>query len=59
MPAKRTGNRCDPDWPKREGVQSDASILAELDKLYTAVKERKGKLDIVLANAGVVRLFAS
>jgi NAD(P)-dependent dehydrogenase (short-subunit alcohol dehydrogenase family) len=34
------------------GVQSDVSKLADLDKLYAAVKEQKGKLDIVFANAG-------
>src|SRR3984957_2802633 len=34
------------------GVQSDVSKMADLDKLYAAVKERKGKLDIVFANAG-------
>jgi NAD(P)-dependent dehydrogenase (short-subunit alcohol dehydrogenase family) len=34
------------------GVQSDVSKMADLDKLYTAVKEQKGKVDIVFANAG-------
>jgi NAD(P)-dependent dehydrogenase (short-subunit alcohol dehydrogenase family) len=34
-------------------VQSDASKPADLDKVYTAVKEQKGKLDIVFANAGI------
>jgi NAD(P)-dependent dehydrogenase (short-subunit alcohol dehydrogenase family) len=34
------------------GVQSDVANLADLDKLYAAVKEQKGKLDIVFANAG-------
>src|ERR1700719_2663022 len=34
------------------GVQSDVSRMADLDKLYAAVKEQKGKLDIVFANAG-------
>jgi NAD(P)-dependent dehydrogenase (short-subunit alcohol dehydrogenase family) len=34
------------------GVQSDVSKPADIDKLYTAVKEQKGKLDIVFANAG-------
>jgi NAD(P)-dependent dehydrogenase (short-subunit alcohol dehydrogenase family) len=33
-------------------VQSDVSKLADLDKLYAGVKEQKGKLDIVFANAG-------
>ena len=34
------------------GVQSDVAKLEDLDKLYAAVKEQKGKLDIVFANAG-------
>jgi NAD(P)-dependent dehydrogenase (short-subunit alcohol dehydrogenase family) len=34
------------------GVQGDAARLDDLDKLYAAVKEQKGKLDIVFANAG-------
>src|SRR6202167_6707974 len=33
-------------------VQSDVSRMADLDKLYAAVKKQKGKLDIVFANAG-------
>ncbi len=34
------------------GVQSDVSKMADLDKLYAAVKKQKSKLDIVFANAG-------
>jgi NAD(P)-dependent dehydrogenase (short-subunit alcohol dehydrogenase family) len=34
------------------GVQSDASNLADLDKLFSVIKEQKGRLDIVFANAG-------
>jgi NAD(P)-dependent dehydrogenase (short-subunit alcohol dehydrogenase family) len=34
------------------GVQSDASKMADLDKLYATVRENKSKLDIVFANAG-------
>ena len=34
------------------GVQGDVAKLADLDRLYEAVKA-KGKLDIVFANAGV------
>ncbi|MFZ0276164.1 MAG: glucose 1-dehydrogenase [Candidatus Sulfotelmatobacter sp.] len=34
------------------GVQGDVSKLADIDKLYAAVKKHKGKLDIVFANAG-------
>lgn len=34
------------------GVQGDVAKLADIDKLYAAVKQQKGKLDIVFANAG-------
>lgn len=34
------------------GTQGDVAKLADLDRLYTAVKDQKGKLDIVFANAG-------
>src|SRR6202049_467580 len=34
------------------GVQGDVAKLADLDRLYEAVKA-KGKLDIVFANAGI------
>ena len=33
-------------------VQGDVSKLADIDKLYAAVRQQKGKLDIVFANAG-------
>ena len=39
------------------GVQGDISKLADIDRLYAAVKER-GRLDILFANAGVME-FAS
>lgn len=35
------------------GIRGDVSKMADLDKLYTAVRELKGKLDIVFANAGI------
>src|SRR5215831_3389512 len=35
------------------GVQSDVSNLADLDRLYDAVKQQKGRIDILFANAGV------
>ena len=35
------------------GVQGDVAKPADIDKLYTAVKEQKGKLDVVFANAGI------
>jgi NAD(P)-dependent dehydrogenase (short-subunit alcohol dehydrogenase family) len=34
-------------------VQGDVSNLADLDRLYAAVKEQKGRIDILFANAGV------
>ena len=34
------------------GIQSDVANLADIDKLFAAVKEQKNKLDIVFANAG-------
>jgi NAD(P)-dependent dehydrogenase (short-subunit alcohol dehydrogenase family) len=38
------------------GVQGDVSKLTDLDRLYTIIKEQKGHLDIVFANAGVASL---
>jgi NAD(P)-dependent dehydrogenase (short-subunit alcohol dehydrogenase family) len=35
------------------GVQGDVSNLADIDRLYATVKEQKGKVDILFANAGV------
>jgi NAD(P)-dependent dehydrogenase (short-subunit alcohol dehydrogenase family) len=35
------------------GVQGDVSNLADLDGLYATVKEQKGRIDILFANAGV------
>jgi len=35
------------------GVQGDVSKLADLDRLFAAVKERKGMIDILFANAGI------
>jgi NAD(P)-dependent dehydrogenase (short-subunit alcohol dehydrogenase family) len=34
------------------GVQGDAGILADLDRLYDVVKREKGKIDILFASAG-------
>lgn len=39
-------------------VQGDVTKLSDLDRLYSAVKAEKGKLDIVFANAGVARYAA-
>jgi len=35
------------------GVQGDVSNLADLDRLYAAVKEKKYHIDILFANAGI------
>jgi NAD(P)-dependent dehydrogenase (short-subunit alcohol dehydrogenase family) len=35
------------------GVQGNVSNLADLDRLYATVKEQKGHIDILFANAGV------
>jgi NAD(P)-dependent dehydrogenase (short-subunit alcohol dehydrogenase family) len=37
------------------GVQGDVSNLGDLDRLFTQIKREKGRLDIVFANAGVVK----
>jgi NAD(P)-dependent dehydrogenase (short-subunit alcohol dehydrogenase family) len=37
-------------------VQSDASNLADLDRLYATVKKEKGTVDILFANAGIGEL---
>lgn len=34
------------------GVQSDVSKLADLDRLFTTIKQEQGYLDVVFANAG-------
>src|SRR5215468_1992620 len=40
------------------GVQGDVSDLGDLDRLFAKIKQEKGKLDIVFANAGVARYAA-
>src|SRR5712692_4670019 len=40
------------------GVQGDVSNLADVERLFAQIKQEKGKLDIVFANAGVVRYAA-
>src|SRR5512133_835474 len=37
-------------------VQGDVSNLADLDRLYATVKQQKGHIDILFANAGVGEL---
>jgi NAD(P)-dependent dehydrogenase (short-subunit alcohol dehydrogenase family) len=38
------------------GVQSDVSNVADLDRLYDTVKQQKGHIDILFANAGVIEV---
>src|SRR5437016_4479427 len=33
-------------------VRSDAADLADLDRLFAAIREQKGRLDVLFANAG-------
>ena len=35
------------------GVQGDVSNLADLDRLYATVKQQKGRIDVLFANAGI------
>jgi NAD(P)-dependent dehydrogenase (short-subunit alcohol dehydrogenase family) len=35
------------------GIQGDVSNLADLDRLYAMVKEQKGRIDVLFANAGL------
>ena len=35
------------------GVQGDVSNLADLDRVYETVKQQKGRIDVLFANAGI------
>src|SRR5438445_8883916 len=35
------------------GVRGDVANLADLDRLFATVKQQKGRLDVLFANAGV------
>jgi NAD(P)-dependent dehydrogenase (short-subunit alcohol dehydrogenase family) len=37
------------------GVRGDVSNLADLDRLFARIKQEKGRLDIVFANAGIAQ----
>src|SRR5713101_4721457 len=37
------------------GVQGDVSNLGDLDRLFAQIKQEKGKLDVVFANAGIAK----
>jgi NAD(P)-dependent dehydrogenase (short-subunit alcohol dehydrogenase family) len=40
------------------GLQGDVSNLGDLDRLFAQIKQEKGKLDIVFANAGMAKYAA-
>jgi NAD(P)-dependent dehydrogenase (short-subunit alcohol dehydrogenase family) len=40
------------------GVQGDVSNLADLDRLFARIKQEKGRLDVVFANAGIAKYGA-
>jgi len=40
------------------GVQGDVSNLSDLDRLYDTVKQQKGRIDILFANAGIIGLLS-
>jgi short-subunit dehydrogenase involved in D-alanine esterification of teichoic acids len=37
-----------------EGIEADVSNLADLHRLYDTVKQQKGRIDVLFANAGIV-----
>lgn len=39
------------------GVQMDVSNLSDLDQLYDTVKQQKGRIDVLFANAGIIGLL--
>jgi NAD(P)-dependent dehydrogenase (short-subunit alcohol dehydrogenase family) len=39
------------------GIQGDVSNLSDLDRLYDIVKQQKGRIDILFANAGIIGLL--
>lgn len=39
--------------PAATGVRSDVSNLADLDALYARVREETGRIDVLVANAGI------
>ncbi|MFE0403197.1 SDR family NAD(P)-dependent oxidoreductase [Streptomyces nigra] len=40
--------------PAAVGVRSDVSVLADLDALYARVRDDAGRVDVLVANAGIV-----
>jgi NAD(P)-dependent dehydrogenase (short-subunit alcohol dehydrogenase family) len=41
--------------PNAAGIPGDVADLADLDRLFDAIKRQKGRLDILFANAGIAR----
>jgi NAD(P)-dependent dehydrogenase (short-subunit alcohol dehydrogenase family) len=41
--------------PNAAGIPGDVANLADLDRLFDAIKRQKGRLDILFANAGMAR----
>ena len=41
--------------PNATGVQGDVSSQLDLDRLYAQIKTEKGKLDVLMANAGIAK----
>ena len=40
------------------GIQSDVSNLADIDKMYDIVKDQKGHIDVLFANAGIIQFLS-
>ena len=40
------------------GIQGDVSNMADLDRLFARIKQEKGRLDVIFANAGVAKYAA-
>lgn len=38
------------------GIAADAGIVADIERMYAEIMDRKGRLDVVFANAGVYRV---
>lgn len=52
-PAPGPARGGDGDHRQREAVAADLTAFAELDRLFATSSERTGRLDILVANAGV------
>jgi len=43
--------------PNAIGIQADAGKLDDLDRMYAEIRQKKGKLDVVFANAGIYEVM--